>query len=154
MAIAPAGSSQQLSAQQQQVVAQLRTRDQEVRLHEEAHRAAAGPYAGTPSYQYTTGPDGRRYAVGGEVSIDASPVQGNPEATIAKMRIVVRAALAPSQPSAQDRAVAAQAQVLLALAQAEKSKSDEGSGGAAADRPPLTEAIAAYARAASLKPAG
>src|SRR4051812_11512474 len=123
MAVASAIGSAQPSAQEAQALARLRTRDQEVRLHEEAHRAAAGPYAGAPSYQYATGPDGRRYAIGGEVSIDASPVQGNPRATAEKMRIIVRAALAPAQPSAQDRAVAAQAEAVLAIAQAEQAQS-------------------------------
>ena len=42
-------------------------------------------------------------------SIDATPVQGNPEATIAKMQDVRRAALAPANPSAQDRRVASEA---------------------------------------------
>ena len=53
------------------------------------------------------GPDGNRYAIGGEVSIDVAPVDGDPEATIAKMEIVKAAALAPAEPSAQDRKVAA-----------------------------------------------
>jgi hypothetical protein len=49
------------------------------------------------------------YAVSGEVSIDSSPVKGDPKATVRKMEQVVRAALAPAQPSGQDRAVAAAA---------------------------------------------
>ena len=44
--------------------------DREERQHEQAHLSAAGGHArGGPSYQYETGPDGKRYAVGGEVSI-------------------------------------------------------------------------------------
>ncbi|MEQ9335590.1 MAG: putative metalloprotease CJM1_0395 family protein, partial [Miltoncostaeaceae bacterium] len=30
------------------------------------HAAAGGQYAGAPSFTYQTGPDGKRYAVGGE----------------------------------------------------------------------------------------
>ncbi|MEQ8602358.1 MAG: putative metalloprotease CJM1_0395 family protein [Marivibrio sp.] len=100
-------------------VQQLQQRDAEVRRHEQAHQAAGGPYTGAATYQYTRGPDSRLYAVSGEVRIDSSVVPGDPEATIAKMRIVRRAALAPAEPSPQDLRVAAQAQQKLAQAQAE-----------------------------------
>jgi hypothetical protein len=53
------------------------------------------------------------------VSIDVSPIPGDPEATIAKARIVRRAALAPAEPSAQDRSVAAEATALEHQARAE-----------------------------------
>ena len=86
----------------------LKTRDQEVRTHEQAHKAVGGSYAGGVSYEYQQGPDGQRYAVGGEVSIDVS-AERTPEATIAKMRQVKAAAMAPANPSGQDRSVAAQA---------------------------------------------
>ena len=81
-------------------------KDQEVRTHEQAHQAAGGPYASAPTYDYQQGPDGKRYAVGGEVQIDTSP-ERNPQATITKMEVVKRAALAPAEPSPQDRKVAA-----------------------------------------------
>lgn len=98
-----------LSNDEQSVVDQLKARDREVRDHEQAHARVGGAYAGEPSYSYQTGPDGQRYAVGGEVSIDASPVADDPAATIAKMEIVKAAALAPAEPSSQDRKVAAMA---------------------------------------------
>lgn len=94
-------------------------RDQEVRQHEQAHSAIGGRHAGAPSYSYERGPDGKRYAVAGEVSIDVSAVPDDPQATLAKMEQVIRAALAPADPSAQDRQVAAQAQIQLAQARAE-----------------------------------
>jgi hypothetical protein len=88
---------------------ELAARDREVRAHEAAHLAAAGGYArGGASMTYQTGPDGRRYAVGGEVSIDVSR-EADPAATVRKMQTVRNAALAPVNPSAQDRAVAAAA---------------------------------------------
>lgn len=91
----------------------LKNRDREVRTHEQAHLAAAGSYAlGGPVYQYQRGPDGQRYAVGGHVNIDTSEVAGNPEATLRKADTVRRAALAPAEPSPQDRRVAAQASSL------------------------------------------
>lgn len=110
----------ELSEEERRLLNELRARDAEVRAHEQAHLAAAGPYAnGTPTFEFQTGPDGRQYAVGGEVSIDASPVPGDPEATVRKAQTIKRAALAPSDPSAQDRQVAAQAAQLEAQARQE-----------------------------------
>ncbi len=99
------------------VIAQLRARDQQVRAHEMAHLAAAGAYATSgANYTYQTGPDGRKYAVGGEVGIDVSP-ERDPEATIRKMQVVQQAALAPADPSAQDMRVAAMAAQAMLQAQ-------------------------------------
>lgn len=103
-------SATQLTEEEQRIVAQLKARDREVRTHEQAHKAVGGRYAGTISYEFDRGPDGKQYAVGGEVPIDASPIEGDPKATIAKMEIVIAAALAPAEPSGEDRAVARQAQ--------------------------------------------
>jgi hypothetical protein len=64
---------------------------------------------GGAHFEYQVGPDGKKYAVGGEVSIDTSEIPDNPNATIQKMSTVQRAAMAPADPSPQDRAVAAQA---------------------------------------------
>lgn len=100
---------------------ELKARDREVRAHEAAHQAVGGQYAGSISYVYERGPDGAQYAVGGEVSISTSPVGGDPQATIDKMRVVRAAALAPAEPSPQDRAVAAEAMQLMLQAQAELS---------------------------------
>ncbi|MEQ8398608.1 putative metalloprotease CJM1_0395 family protein [Thalassobaculum sp.] len=108
-----------LTEAEQEQVRELQQRDAEVRQHEAAHAAAGGQYAGSPTYTYQTGPDGRQYAVGGEVSIDTSPVRGNPEATIQKAQQIKAAASAPADPSSQDRRVAAQADALRQQAQAE-----------------------------------
>ena len=106
-------TGQPLSEAEVRQLRQLQSTDREVRAHEQAHKAAAGAHAtGGPTYEYTTGPDGKRYAVGGEVQIDTSPVPDNPEATIQKAQTIRRAALAPAEPSAQDRAVAAKASQL------------------------------------------
>lgn len=110
----------QLSAEAREL-AELVKRDRDVRTHEAAHAAVGGPYAGSPSLTYKSGPDGRSYAVGGEVSIDLSPVAGDPRATIEKAQTVRAAALAPVQPSAQDMRVAARAMQMAAQAYAELS---------------------------------
>lgn len=117
-------SGQALTEQQLAEIKILAARDTEVRAHERAHAVAGGALAGSPSYSYERGPDGRRYAVGGEVSIDVSRVPGNPEATIRKMEQVRQAALAPSEPSAQDRKVAAVATQTIAQARVEVLKAN------------------------------
>ncbi|NMM45730.1 hypothetical protein HH303_14635 [Rhodospirillaceae bacterium KN72] len=124
-----------LTPEEEAIVDDLQQRDAEVRRHEQAHAAVGGQYAGAPSYEYERGPDGQFYAVGGEVSIDTSAIPGDPEATIAKMQQVRRAALAPAQPSAQDRRVATEAQQALVEARAElaQAESDEGSPAASVE---------------------
>ncbi len=108
---------QQVKAEQQEL-RELQARDQEVRAHEQAHAIVGGRYAGAPSYDYQQGPDGRRYAVGGEVQIDLAPVANDPQATIQKMQQVKAAALAPAEPSPADRSIAAEATNRLLQAQA------------------------------------
>lgn len=100
-------------------IRQLQMRDQEVRSHEAAHAAVGGMYTGHPTYQYQRGSDGRNYAVGGEVSIDVSPVPGDPEATLQKAEQIRAAALAPAQPSAADMKIAQRAQMMATEARME-----------------------------------
>lgn len=120
------GDETQLSSEDRQVLEQLRQRDAEVRAHEQAHVAAGGQFvtAGA-SYTYETGPDGRQYAVGGEVSIDTSPVPGNPEQTEQKAQTIRRAALAPASPSAQDVKVATSAAQMEAEARTERVQKEQ-----------------------------
>jgi hypothetical protein len=102
-------ATRELTEEQQREVEQLKQRDREVRTHEQAHAAAAGRYAnGGPQLEFTTGPDGRQYATGGHVNIDVGPAN-TPEATLIKAQVIRRAALAPADPSGQDRSVAAAA---------------------------------------------
>lgn len=106
-------------ALEQQVLKQLAKRDAEVRSHEQAHASVGGSFAQSPQLSYEQGSDGRRYAVNGEVTIDISPVPGNPLATVNKMRQVYAAAMAPSDPSMADIRVAAEAIRILNVARAD-----------------------------------
>lgn len=119
----------------------LQARDSEVRAHEQAHLAVAGQYATSgPTYSYQNGPDGKQYAIGGEVGIDVSAVAGDPAATIAKMQVVQRAAMAPAEPSGQDIRVAAQAGQTASAARAELASQQLQkmlNGGQDADKPAL-----------------
>lgn len=111
-------SGENLTEEEQKQVKELQARDREVRAHEQAHARVGGAYAGAPSYSFQQGPDKQRYAIGGEVQIDTS-AERTPEATARKMQIVIRAALAPAEPSSQDLRVAQQARASLQEAQAE-----------------------------------
>lgn len=127
----PAG--EELTESQQQQVQSLKLRDLHVKMHEAQHMAAAGAYArGGPSFIYTTGPDGKPYAVSGEVLLDTSPVPDNPEATIRKAQIIRAGALAPADPSGADRSVAAAATRMENEARAELEKKQSQNKGAAA----------------------
>ncbi len=100
-----AGNVLELSAEELAEVKDLQARDKEVRAHEQAHKSAGGHYTGAAQFSFVVGPDGKRYAVGGEVPIDVSEIADDPQATIVKMQVVKRAAVAPAQPSAADRMV-------------------------------------------------
>lgn len=137
----------ELTEEEAAQVEKLADRDREVRTHEQAHLAAAGPYArGGPTYSYQKGPDGRNYAIGGEVQIDTAPVSGDPEATIQKARVVKAAALAPAEPSSQDQAVAAAATQMEMQARAEQAQKRQeqnasGKSGSAAEEDPRKGSI-------------
>lgn len=120
-----ATSSHSLSDEERKEIEQLKKRDLEVKNHERAHASIGGRYTGSPNFQYETGPNGARYAIDGEVSIDLTEVANNPQATIDKMKQVYRAALAPLEPSFQDRSIATQAQQTITTARTELAKEQE-----------------------------
>ncbi len=148
----PVGGGEELTEAEERQVRELKKRDAEVKAHERAHANVGGIYASAPRYEYTVGPDGKRYAIGGEVQIDATPVRDDPEATIRKMDIVIRAALAPAEPSAQDLAVARQAQAERDKARAELLKHNNEVASGAGLKDESSDRLAAsdaYAEAAA-----
>ena len=140
-----------LTQEQEQAIQALKARDAEVRRHEQAHAAAVGFYGGAARFKYQRGLDGRSYAVGGEVSIDVSP-ESSPRATARKMAVVIRAAQAPADPSAQDRSVATQARQVKQQAESElrAEKTDQTDGGERSVRSQPSLASEAYGRGADL----
>ncbi len=113
----------ELSEEEKKQVEELKKTDRNVRAHEQAHVAAGGELIkGGVNYSYKTGPDNKKYAVSGKVNIDLSPVKGDAEATIRKMQKVKRAALAPADPSPQDRQIAATASQIESKARIQKSR--------------------------------
>lgn len=123
------GGTKALTPDQQQQVVDLKKRDVEVRQHEAAHQAAGGANAGGASFTYQRGPDGKNYAIGGEVQVDVSAAS-SPQATVSKMEQIKAAALAPAQPSPQDQRVASMADGIKAQAQQEARQGEKKNGGA------------------------
>lgn len=115
------GSSLQLSPEEKDQVRALQSRDAQVRGHENAHAGAGGALAGSPSYTFETGPDGRQYAVGGEVPISIQS-GSTPEESLRNAAQVRSAALAPADPSSADLGVAAAASSLERQARAELAR--------------------------------
>lgn len=116
----------------QAAIQELKQIEQEVIAHEAAHQAAGGRFAGAVSYSYTEGPDGKRYITGGEVPIHV-PASDDPEQTLRDMEQVQRAALAPGNPSAQDRSVAASAAAAAAQARQQLALAKREEAGKAPD---------------------
>lgn len=118
-----------LDEQQQKQVEALKARDSDVRQHEQAHLAAGGGLAGGgATYSYQQGPDGKQYAIGGEVGIRLAR-GSTPQETISNAQTVQRAALAPADPSGQDRAVAAAAAQMEQQARIELMQQQAGRQG-------------------------
>ena len=117
-------SDNDLSPQEEEMVTELEARDAEVRAHEAAHQAAGGGMTGAATYTYQQGPDGKMYAIGGEVSISMS-AGSSPEETIANARQIAAAAMAAGEPSPQDFSVAASARVMEMKAQQQLSREKE-----------------------------
>lgn len=143
-----------LDEEQKAELREMQSRDAHVRSHEAAHQAAGGGLAGAASFTFQTGPDGRQYAVGGEVSIKLKKGR-TPEETIANARQVRAAAMAPSDPSSQDMAVAAAASQMEMAAHAQKARAAtaayQSAGGSNAANVYVpeggSESLSAFARA-------
>jgi len=118
---------QKLSPTEQALVSKLQQRDSEVRAHESAHMST-GVASGGASFTYQKGPDGRQYAVGGEIPIDLGGGASTPADKIAHAKKVRAAALAPSSPSPADMQIAATASMMEIRARVEltqeKAKED------------------------------
>ncbi|MGP9664713.1 putative metalloprotease CJM1_0395 family protein [Halomonas sp. AOP22-C1-8] len=113
-----------LAPEEIKLIEQLKQTDRNVRQHEMAHQITGGAYTGGATYEYEIGPDGKKYAVAGEVPIDYGPIPGDPQATIEKMQTVIAAALAPADPSPKDVQVAAQARQYLLEARLKASQQE------------------------------
>lgn len=109
-----------LDPKEQALIQELELRDQEVRAHELAHKSAGAGVTSAATFTYQQGPDGKQYAIGGEVQIQIAP--GNtPEETIRRAKQVIAAATAPADPSAADMRAAGLASQMEQEARAEQT---------------------------------
>ena len=113
------GYEQSQDESEQRQIEQLAARDREVRAHERAHAAVGGQHTGAPQLNFVRGPDGVAYATSGEVSVNLGSVTGDPQATLRKAEQIQAAALAPADPSSQDRLIAAKAARMAEQARAD-----------------------------------
>ncbi len=81
------------------------------------------------SFIYLTGPDGHVYITGTKVSLDASEVPNNPEATIDKAQEIRRAVNSQEEPSLQDLHLLIAASKMEARARAELMRKPKGISG-------------------------
>ena len=136
-----ASQASEYTPSEQRRIAELARIDARVRAHELAHiNVGRDLITSGPSYEYTYGPDGKRYAVAGEVGIDTSPEQ-EAQANIDKGQHIQAAALAPADPSPQDYAVATTGKELEALGRSEMH--ERQSAEATSTRRSLLQAYAA-----------
>lgn len=132
-----------LSEEEQEAVEDLEATDKIVKAHEAAHQAAGSGLVKGKSFSYTTGPDGKRYATAGEVQIDMSYDLSKPQETIQKMQQVIRAALAPADPSGQDISVANNAARIITKATNAMSSQNETSSSTTQN---TAQALKSYSR--------
>ncbi|MBU1928007.1 hypothetical protein KKG77_03310 [bacterium] len=122
--ILKANGPEKLNDAEQKILNDLASRDSQVRAHEAAHQAAGGGMTGAASFTYQQGPDGKMYAIGGEVSISMKS-GSSPEETIANARQIAAAAMAAGSPSPQDFAVASSARVMEMKAQQQLARKEQ-----------------------------
>lgn len=101
----------------------VKQRYDEIYAHELAHKSAAGTYGGAIVIEK----DSNGIPVGGHVSIQMPTLdKKNPDKTIKHADTVIRAAMAPTDPSSQDYKVAAEARAIRSQALAMKNDSRVG----------------------------
>ncbi|MFW5807954.1 MAG: putative metalloprotease CJM1_0395 family protein [Spirochaetota bacterium] len=120
-------------------VRQLKERDTEVRAHEASHAAGNGILTiGTPRFTYQIGPDGKAYAIGGQVTLATMPAR-DPQAAEQNAKNLKDAALSVSDPSVQDLAAAASADAMISEARAAAARYREND--LSAEKSPLADTV-------------
>ena len=104
----------------QRVLEKFKNSDSNIRTHEQAH-AANGATTTPISYKYQMGPDGKMYAIGGEVRLDTS-IPKDPKEASFKLSQIQRASNAPSDMSGADAHISIQANLNKMLLQLQGDK--------------------------------
>ena len=107
------------SVNQQQKSVYIKQQYNEIYAHEQAHKRAAGSFGGSIVIEK----DANGIPTGGHVDILMPALnKDNPDETIKHAETVIKAAMAPGDPSNQDYKVAAEAQHLKTEAENHKKK--------------------------------
>lgn len=99
----------------QRVLEKFKRTDSKIRSHEQVH-ATIGHTTTPIAYTYQKGPDGKMYAVGGNVRFDTS-IPNDPKAAAFKLDQLHKAASATSEPSNADNTIATQSNLNKILLQ-------------------------------------
>ncbi len=91
-----------LSDNEQKAVNELKSRDKEVRLHEAEHmRNPELISVGGPKFTYAIGPDGKAYAIGGNVTLTTGKPK-SPEDAMQKAMALKNSSMGVGEPSSKD----------------------------------------------------
>jgi hypothetical protein len=104
----------------ERVLEKFKRTDAQVRSHEQVH-ATIGQTTAPISYNYQQGPDGKMYAVGGNVRFDTS-IPDDPKAAAFKLDQIAKAASAPTDLSGADTMIANQSNLNKILLQLESEQ--------------------------------
>ena len=104
----------------ERVLEKFKRVDAQVRSHEQVH-ATIGQTTTPISYNYQQGPDGKMYAVGGNVRFDTS-IPDDPKAAAFKLDQIAKAASAPTGLSGADTMIANQSNLNKILLQIESEQ--------------------------------
>lgn len=99
----------------ERVLQKFKKSDADIRSHEQAH-ATIGQTTSPISYNYQQGPDGKMYAVGGQVRLDVS-IPDDPKAAMHKLDQIQKASIAGAEPSGADMGIATSANLNKLLLQ-------------------------------------
>ena len=133
----PAKPVGELDAEERAELRRLQARDARIRAKEMARLGAAGSLALSGArFRFEVGPDGRKYAVDGEVRVDTAH-EGDPERNLEKARQLQVTALAGPNLLSTDPALSALARRLALMAYADLARREnleELNGKADSDR--------------------
>lgn len=105
------------------VIAKFKSKDNEIRTHEQTH-ASLGTTTSGIKYNYQTGPDGKLYATGGYVTLNVS-IPKDESAAIAKLNEIQKASSSPIGLSGADASISQAANLNKMLILSQKGDENE-----------------------------
>ena len=97
-------------------VSELKEHESSIVSHVQAHISSGGTIVSLPSYVYTTSKSGIRFISSGDVTFKMFKITEHQSTQLDRAKTIEKAALAPINPTPQDRSVSILAQALASLA--------------------------------------